>query len=141
MELSRRGFLGSLIGGVAAAAAIRTFPFRIFSFPEQIIISKVMHPHQIITGMCMNGSLAQYLDGVTRRPSREEIESYLGESAYRNPILYGPDWKPINGAMRWETKTFQVPFVEVGKQQSADSWRKGQTVCVKRPPRFRTHAN
>jgi hypothetical protein len=35
-QLSRRGFLGSLIGGVAAAAAVRTFPFRVFSFPAEI---------------------------------------------------------------------------------------------------------
>lgn len=35
--MNRRGFLGSLIGGVAAAAAVRTFPFRVFSFPAEVV--------------------------------------------------------------------------------------------------------
>ena len=34
--ISRRGFLGALIGGVASAAAVRTFPFRVFSFPTVV---------------------------------------------------------------------------------------------------------
>jgi hypothetical protein len=34
--MDRRKFLSSLIGGVAAAAAARTFPFRVFSFPKDI---------------------------------------------------------------------------------------------------------
>jgi hypothetical protein len=36
---NRRGFLkmmGGLVGGVAASAAVRTFPFRVFSFPTEI---------------------------------------------------------------------------------------------------------
>jgi hypothetical protein len=35
-EVSRRGFLGTLIGGLAAGAAVRTWPFRTFSFPSEI---------------------------------------------------------------------------------------------------------
>jgi hypothetical protein len=35
--MNRRGFLGTLIGGIAAASAVRTFPFRVFSFPTGII--------------------------------------------------------------------------------------------------------
>lgn len=38
--MDRRSFLGTLVGGVATAAAVRTFPFRVFSFPMQIIVSK-----------------------------------------------------------------------------------------------------
>ena len=34
--MDRRGFLRMMVGGVAAAAAVRTFPFRVFSFPEKI---------------------------------------------------------------------------------------------------------
>jgi hypothetical protein len=34
--MNRRNFLGMMIGGVAAAAAVRTFPFRVFSFPKEI---------------------------------------------------------------------------------------------------------
>ena len=39
--MNRRGFLGTLIGGVAAAAAVRTFPFRVFSFPAAPVIPSV----------------------------------------------------------------------------------------------------
>lgn len=36
--MNRRNFLRSMIGGVATAAAVRTFPFRVFSFPTDIVI-------------------------------------------------------------------------------------------------------
>lgn len=35
--MNRRGFLTKLIGGVAATTAVRTFPFRVFSFPSEIV--------------------------------------------------------------------------------------------------------
>ena len=38
--MNRRGFLGMMIGGIATAAAVRTFPFRVFSFPKEIKIAK-----------------------------------------------------------------------------------------------------
>jgi hypothetical protein len=34
--MNRRGFLGLLVGGLATAAAVRTFPFRVYSFPSEI---------------------------------------------------------------------------------------------------------
>ena len=34
--MNRRNFLGFLVGGLATAAAVRTFPFRVFSFPKEI---------------------------------------------------------------------------------------------------------
>jgi len=36
LVMDRRKFLSALIGGVATAAAVRTFPFRVFSFPKEI---------------------------------------------------------------------------------------------------------
>ncbi len=33
--MNRRHFLRNLVGGVATAAAVRTFPFRVFSFPPE----------------------------------------------------------------------------------------------------------
>lgn len=36
--MNRRNFMRSLVGGVAAAAAVRTFPFRVFSFPTEIVV-------------------------------------------------------------------------------------------------------
>jgi hypothetical protein len=38
MPMNRRNFLRTLIGGVAAAAAVRTFPFRVFSFPSKPLV-------------------------------------------------------------------------------------------------------
>ena len=34
--IGRRQFLRNLIGGVAAASAVRAWPFRVFSFPTEI---------------------------------------------------------------------------------------------------------
>jgi len=34
--MNRRSFFRTMIGGVATAAAVRTFPFRVFSFPAEI---------------------------------------------------------------------------------------------------------
>lgn len=42
--IDRRKFLGQLIGGVAATAAVRTFPFRVYSFPREIIVPHFSDP-------------------------------------------------------------------------------------------------
>src|SRR5271154_4415017 len=34
--MDRRAFLGRIVGGVATAAAVRTWPFRVFSFPSEV---------------------------------------------------------------------------------------------------------
>ena len=39
MDSSRRGFLRTMVGGVAAAAAVQSFPFRVYSFPQQPIVA------------------------------------------------------------------------------------------------------
>lgn len=39
--MNRRNFLGLLAGGLAAGAAVRSFPFRVFSFPKEIIVPRV----------------------------------------------------------------------------------------------------
>jgi hypothetical protein len=36
--MDRRNFLGSLIGGIAATAAVRSWPFRVYSFPSELNI-------------------------------------------------------------------------------------------------------
>lgn len=35
--MKRRDFLGVMVGGIAAAAAVRTWPFRVFSFPSEVV--------------------------------------------------------------------------------------------------------
>lgn len=39
--MNRRNFFRSMIGGVAAAAAVRMFPFRVFSFPSEIVVPPI----------------------------------------------------------------------------------------------------
>ena len=34
--MDRRAFIGSLVGGVATGAAVRTWPFRVYSFPSDV---------------------------------------------------------------------------------------------------------
>lgn len=36
METDRRNFLATLVGGIAGMAAVRTWPFRVYSFPSGI---------------------------------------------------------------------------------------------------------
>jgi hypothetical protein len=43
--MNRRGFLGFLSGGIVASAAVRTFPFRVFSFPSTITIPQFDFAH------------------------------------------------------------------------------------------------
>jgi hypothetical protein len=38
--MNRRGFFKLTVGGVSTAAAVRTFPFRVFSFPSEIKIAR-----------------------------------------------------------------------------------------------------
>jgi hypothetical protein len=38
--MNRRAFLGLMIGGIAAGAAVRSWPFRVFSFPAEITIAE-----------------------------------------------------------------------------------------------------
>ena len=40
--MNRRSFISLLAGGIAAGAAVRTFPFRVYSFPSDIVIAPVL---------------------------------------------------------------------------------------------------
>lgn len=39
--MNRRNFLHTLIGGVSASAAVRTWPFRVYSFPSQFTFPRL----------------------------------------------------------------------------------------------------
>ena len=41
--MNRRGFLHSLVGGIAATSAVRAWPFRVYSFPSEISFTDVQH--------------------------------------------------------------------------------------------------
>src|SRR5579859_3848029 len=38
MTMERRDFLHTFVGGMVGVAAVRTWPFRVYSFPSEIII-------------------------------------------------------------------------------------------------------
>lgn len=62
----RRGVLRLLVGGVAAAAAVRTFPFRMYSFPPTPIVETLgMYVHY------MNVSDIEWYD----KQALEELKS------------------------------------------------------------------
>lgn len=42
--MNRRGFLRGLVGGIAVAAAAPSFPFRVFSFPSEIVVCRSAFP-------------------------------------------------------------------------------------------------
>lgn len=46
--MDRRGFFKLTIGGVAATAAVRTWPFRVYSFPTNIVIADDNFPESFI---------------------------------------------------------------------------------------------
>lgn len=37
--MDRRGFLGTLIGGLAGSVAVRQWPFRVYSFPAEPVLA------------------------------------------------------------------------------------------------------
>ena len=39
--MNRRNFLRTLVGGVAASAAVRTWPFRTYFFPKEIVVPEL----------------------------------------------------------------------------------------------------
>lgn len=43
-----RNFLKTLIGGIAATAAVRTWPFRVYSFPSEIKLGDIVGSNVII---------------------------------------------------------------------------------------------
>lgn len=52
--MNRRNFLGMMVGGIAASAAVRTWPFRVYSFPGEIVLA-----NSIPAAMVLNRSAWQ----------------------------------------------------------------------------------
>jgi hypothetical protein len=41
--MERRDFLRSLVGGIAVAGAVRQWPFRVFSFPSEVVPANIFY--------------------------------------------------------------------------------------------------
>ena len=76
VDMNRRGFLGMIIGGLATAAAVRTFPFRVFSFPTEIIAPSRLSVDQI-TNLSLEAIADQIPDLIER--DAELYKMFLGQ--------------------------------------------------------------
>lgn len=76
--MDRRNFFRTMIGGVAAATAVRTWPFRVFSFPT--VIERACWPH-----VADGGDMARMI-AVSSTPLRVPIRIQQG-AAYQ----FAPD--------------------------------------------------
>ena len=78
--MNRRGFLGMMIGGVAAVAAVRTYPFRVFSFPAEILVPE-------IEPMPLMDDLVDLVGDIPLMFRGPEIDNLVGEMLRANPSL------------------------------------------------------
>lgn len=88
--MNRRNFLRLTVGGVAAGAAVRTWPFRVYSFPGEI---KVVSPFDILPGPVYVYPSPMYFG--MRIPIRERIllaPQFLDDGNYR---VSGSLWKAV----------------------------------------------
>jgi hypothetical protein len=87
---SRRNFLRMMIGGIAAGAAVRTFPFRVFSFPFEIVKPQFIK-------ITMQQNFRAVYD-----PTRHVF----------NPIWTGNGWQSVD-AIKWDVTTMEKWSEEV----------------------------
>ena len=99
--MERRDFIRSLVGGVIGAAAVRTFPFRVFSFPEKIKIAEplVLTRLDILYGW---SRLYPRTEIIVRTPSRwdrtkkpPQFAKYLHDAADSIRKSEAPDYSLI----------------------------------------------
>jgi len=109
--VDRRNFLKMLVGGVAATAAVRTFPFRVFSFPSE---------PKIFTVPELKASLKQFAESidVLLNPNLQEasVEAIELESFAKDmPLIFPPGdflrvWK-TNGLGKLAPPKMNTEFI------------------------------
>jgi len=57
--MDRRSFFHSMIGGVATAAAVRTWPFRVYSFPSELRFLSIDELKRIYVERAMDDLFAE----------------------------------------------------------------------------------
>lgn len=93
-----------LVGGVATAAAVRTFPFRVFSFPKEIVVAD---PQSIFLPIGSGAHTVDELRMLTGMPYWAEnfTGTYMGISRSR-PDLYSmksiPNVSDLSPAARFD---------------------------------------
>jgi len=88
--MNRRAFFGTMVGGVAASAALRTFPFRVYSFPTDIkIVSPLEFPEWMYSPIGYlydpnsKQELAKFM-GLVEKDKQGLIVSIRGDGARTN---------------------------------------------------------
>lgn len=94
--MNRRKFFGTLIGGVAAGAAVRTWPFRVFSFPSEVEVN----PYPALTPEMLRRTV-ELMRSFT---SELQFEKQLTETYYTYGIAYWnghpqPNWNNLNRSL------------------------------------------
>jgi hypothetical protein len=90
--MNRRAFLGTVVGGVAAGAAIRTFPFRVYSFPTDIkVVSAMEFPAWMYsaTNFFHNAKIDAPADPEERRRISDAL--YAGTRGFYGPALFSDE--------------------------------------------------
>lgn len=82
--MNRRGFLRGLVGGVAVAAAAPTFPFRVFSFPTEIVIPEFTSANAVLFSKAMRHRYA-----VAIEKELNKIDFSLFDRAWYDPVKSG----------------------------------------------------
>jgi hypothetical protein len=82
--MDRRNFLSTLVGGVATAAAVRTFPFRVFSFPKEVSY----------TGRLVSGCHDPVEVTIWRAPIGGDFILMEQISLAEAKARYGYEWRP-----------------------------------------------
>ena len=75
--MDRRAFCHSMIGGVATAAAVRTWPFRVYSFPSELQFLSIDELKRIYIERAMASLLAEARENIW-------IPSWLVPTLQRN---------------------------------------------------------
>jgi hypothetical protein len=109
--MNRRSFLGLLTGGLAASAAVRSFPFRVFSFPKEIkpVYDLIGSPECIALELeKLRASIPAYLQQDDTFLKRLSIPRWP-------PFQFAPEWTPMAelAAMRkipsiWQRERFDA---------------------------------
>jgi hypothetical protein len=76
--MNRRNFLGSLVGGIATAAAVRTWPFRVYSFPSELKIFEPALGQMVYTTTPGGSGYFLVNDVITLHPAQAYALKQLG---------------------------------------------------------------
>lgn len=79
--MNRRSFFNKIVGGVAATAAARTWPFRVFSFPTQIVQPEIIQPvavkfNNLLRVECSNNRWDMLYGFGILKANRDEIRMF-----------------------------------------------------------------